>query len=293
MQHYFLKSSVGIFFLIALLLQSCSIDKGLTPEPESADSTINNAAYGSDIKQMMDVYLPKGRASNTTKVILLIHGGAWKEGDKAEMRSFIPSIKNLWPEAAIINLNYRLADGSRIIHEQISEDLIDAVRFIGSKSAEWKISRNMAIIGASAGAHLALLYTYKFNDLNYVKAVSNIYGPSYFADYEYYNSFNIFLGGNVKELFKNYTGTYWNDSLYKSLSPYNLVNSTNYKPTITFHGTWDLIVPLYNSQRFHGLLDSLGLANEYYQYEAQGHGFDTVHIKDCMQKTILFFKSKM
>lgn len=38
--------------------------------------------YGNDPQQKMDVYLPADRNENSTKVLILIHGGAWVEGDR-------------------------------------------------------------------------------------------------------------------------------------------------------------------------------------------------------------------
>lgn len=280
---------IGLFFL---LITSCTPAPNPS-DPAVTDSFIQNIAFDtvSDF-QKMDVYLPKGRTSETP-VVVLIHGGAWSGGDKTDMNIIITKIQKEWPEAAIVNINYRLANGSSIIHTQISEDLRKAVLFIAAHKEEWKISNKMAMVGASAGAHLALLYAYKLDDENYVKAVSDIFGPAYFADYSYYESFNIFLGGWVKDVMKKYAGSYWDESLYQSLSPYHIVNASNYVPTIIFHGTADLIVPLYQSQYFKTRLDDLGLDAAYYEYAGEGHGFSDAKYNDCVQKTVSFFKEKM
>lgn len=190
-------------------------------------------------------------------------------------------------------INYRLANGGTIIHEQIKEDIDAAIGFLASKTADYSISENMALVGASAGGHLSLLYAYKYDTENRIKAVANVFGVSYFADWDFYNSFNLFLGGNVKDIYIKYVGEPWNTNLYQSLSPYHLVSATQYKPTITFHGDTDVIVPVYQSQWFKAKLESLNLNNAYYQYPGQGHGFSDQYNNDMIDKIVPFFKSNM
>lgn len=71
--------------------------------PNNVDTTMIDVAYGSDANQKMDIYLPKNRTTANTKVIVLIHGGAWNAGDKSEMNVLIPKIQSKWPEVAIAN----------------------------------------------------------------------------------------------------------------------------------------------------------------------------------------------
>lgn len=290
-----MRNIIAVLFSLSFSIYACTPDsskgKNNNNQTSNLDTVYTNVAYGNDAKQVMDIYLPEGRNTASTKTIIIIHGGAWIGGDKSEMAYFVQSIQKKWPEVAIANINYRLANGSSIIHTQISEDLKSAVNYLIDNSVTLGISKDFAMLGASAGAHLSLLYSYKFNTDNHIKAVSNIFGPSHFADWTYYNSFNIFLGGNVKEIFKKYTGVYWDSALYTSLSPYHLVNKDNYIPTITFHGDIDVIVPLYQSQYFVHKLDSLKLSNKYFQYPGQGHGFNDEYNKRCVDSTVSFFKA--
>ncbi len=287
-----------LFFLICLVVVfvACNTDsnnKEKTTQVSNLDTILSNVPYGKYSKQSMDLYLPKGRSADKTKVIILIHGGAWQGGDKSEMNNLAQIINKKWPEAAVANINYRLANGGSVIHEQISEDLKLAVNYLIDSGSVYGLSQDMAMLGASAGAHLSLLYAYKFNADNHIKAVSNMFGPSYFADWSFYNSFNLFLGGNVKEIYKKYTGQYWDSALYYGLSPYHLVNKSNYVPTITFHGDIDVIVPLYQSQYFVHKLDSLKLNNKYFEFKGQGHGFNDEYNNKCIEETMSFFKENM
>src|SRR5688500_6627118 len=72
-------------------------------------TTTLNIAYGKDSLQKLDVYLPANRSMDSTKVIVLIHGGGWAGGDKAEFAGAIPILQQKLPQYAILNINYRLA----------------------------------------------------------------------------------------------------------------------------------------------------------------------------------------
>lgn len=212
-------------------------------------------------------------------------------GDKTDMNSILALVRQEWPAAAVVNINYRLAsDANNIHHEQIMNDLKSAVQFMASNKTNFSISDTMFMMGASAGAHLSLLYTYAFNNNQYIKAVSDLYGPAQINDWSWYNSFNLFLGGPVSAVLTTYAGQPWNDALYQSLSPYEVVNA-NSKPTIIFHGTADVIVPLYQSQRLNDKLNTLGVAHEYYEYALDGHGFNAANNLDCVKKSVAFFKA--
>lgn len=283
------------FISFSLLFASCTKDDPINPnnEPDQtnlSERIILDTAYGSNAQQKMDIYLPGGRGSKT-KLIVLVHGGGWMAGDKTDMNSILALVRQEWPAAAVVNINYRLAsDASNIHHEQIMNDLKSAVQFMASNKTNFSISDTMFMMGASAGAHLSLLYTYAFNNNQYIKAVSDLYGPAQINDWSWYNSFNLFLGGPVSAVLTTYAGQPWNDALYQSLSPYEVVNA-NSKPTIIFHGTADVIVPLYQSQRLNDKLNTLGVAHEYYEYALDGHGFNAANNLDCVKKSVAFFKA--
>ena len=49
------------------------------------------------------------RSIDSTKILYLIHGGAWLAGDKSDYDTIIPSFLQQLPQYAIVNINYRLA----------------------------------------------------------------------------------------------------------------------------------------------------------------------------------------
>ncbi len=254
--------------------------------------TILDTAYGTDAKQKMDIYLPAGRNSHT-KVVFMIHGGAWAGGDKNEFTYYKNLIQAKWPNAAYVNINYRLAsNASNIHHTEMMNDITAAVNFIVNNKNAFSVADTLAMVGESAGGQLAMLYTYAFNSSNKVKCVASIYGPSQISDWSWYNTYNIFLGNSISNILTQYAGTPWTTattSLYESLSPINRVTAQS-KPTILFHGNIDVVVPVYQSQWMKNKLNSLGVPNEYYEYNLDGHGFNATNAYDCANKIALFFE---
>ncbi|HNN72718.1 MAG TPA: hypothetical protein PKG89_15825, partial [Ferruginibacter sp.] len=89
--------SVNLFFLlfsVSILLSSCIKDEpgggtggGTGGGSPLTERIILDTAYGTAPAQKMDIYLPAGRTA-ATKLIILIHGGGWEAGDKADMNYY-------------------------------------------------------------------------------------------------------------------------------------------------------------------------------------------------------------
>ncbi len=255
------------------------------------DTIIQEVSYGTHARQTYDIYLPENRDS-TTSVVLMIHGGAWSAGQKEDMNSLVNKLRNKWPEVAIVNMNYRLASNEDgIHHDEIMEDISAVIGDVIAQQNSYQISQNMAVMGASAGGQLAMIYAYRYNQFNNIKCVANFFGPSIISDWSWYNSNNIWLGGNVGEILATYVGQPWDTAVYDGVSPYWNVDA-NSQPTIIFHGTLDPIVPLYQSQWMSNKLDGLNVTNEYYEYLAF-HSFDNNQTNDIMNKLVPFFKANL
>ncbi|MFN8243017.1 MAG: prolyl oligopeptidase family serine peptidase [Ferruginibacter sp.] len=301
------KSFILALFSCCLLLQSCTKDDpgggsgsgggggtggGGTGGSLAERIILDTAFAGVSAAQKMDIYLPAGRTT-ATKLIILIHGGGWEAGDKADMNYYKNILRSKWPEAAIANINYRLASNANNIHyTEIMSDISAAVNFLVSNKANFVTSDTLLMVGASAGAHLAMLYTYKYNAGGYVRAVADYFGPAVLNDWSWYNSFNIWMGKAIKDLLIQFNNAPWDLALYQSNSPYSQATAGS-KPTIIFHGTLDVIVPLYQSQWLNAQLTTLGVPHEYYEYFLDGHGFTSTNTDDAMNKTVAFFKAHL
>ncbi len=112
-------------------------------------------AYGKDPKQKFDVYAP-GNAKNAP-VIVMVHGGAWKVGDKSNGRVTENKIAHWLPQGFIfISVNYRLSPAAAVQDE--ADDVASALAYIQKNAALWGGDPDKIILmGHSAGAHLVAL----------------------------------------------------------------------------------------------------------------------------------------
>ncbi|MEI7734571.1 MAG: alpha/beta hydrolase [Ferruginibacter sp.] len=275
-----------IQFTIAVLLTvsvvSCKKNNnttggGATTNPLTAQ-TILNVSYGTDPLQKMDVYLPANRSTASTKVMVMIHGGAWSSGDKADFSTLTngmvitDTMKNRLPEYAIINVNYRLSNGSINLFPSQENDIKAALQFIFDKSAEYVISNKYVLVGASAGAHLAMLQGYKYSVPIKPKAIVSIFGPSDLVDmYNNPAAGNTTLTLALAAVMGATPAT--NAALYASSSPVTYIGAGS-PPTILLHGSNDPLVSASQSLAVKNKLATAGVINQYVLYPGKGHGDD-------------------
>ncbi len=272
------------FFVLIVTMQiSCSKENNPDITPPVASVIYTNVSYGSDAQQVMDVYLPENRDVINTKTIVVIHGGGWTGGDKSEMVLLIDSLKKRINEYAFINLNYRLAVNSSIdVFPAQENDVKSAIEFYLSKSAEYKVSKGLVILGASAGGHLTLLHSYKNDPGKHIKAVVDFFGPS-----DLVAAWNdgwlqqlVLMGGIGK--------TYSQDpQIYLQSSPVNFITSQS-PPTIVLQGGTDFVVYPSQSQILIDKLIAAGVPNKYILYPTDGHGFSIPNYTDAYNKIEAF-----
>jgi acetyl esterase/lipase len=259
-----MKKLLLLPFLLLFLTVGCSSDddKAVVLQPlEALD--IADIAYGSDPEQTMDVYLPEGRTEDT-KVIILIHGGAWVEGDKDDFTATVPIIQAEFPDYAIVNINYRLATEASPAYPKQINDIEKVIDFLDK--SDYAIGNDYAFIGASAGAHLAMLYSYKFDPNHNVKAVCDIVGPADFTDPAYLSHPLYPLAAQA--LIGTATPTI---EQIAEVSPATHITALS-PPTISFYGGQDPLVPASQGPRLKDKLDSFGVYNEFNFYPEGGHG---------------------
>ena len=255
------------FYCILLFLVSCSSDDVSTNSEALPAQTFMNVSYGANPQQIYDVHLPKNRSSETTKVLILIHGGGWVQGDKSEMAGFVEDLKEHHPNHAIVNMNYVLATTSIPAFPNQILDVDRVIEQLSAQKEELQILPEFGLIGASAGAHLSLIYDYAYDADNQVKMVGDIVGPTDFTDPHYTEdpNFQAALSYLVDE------NAYPPGTNYvEILSPVFQV-STNSSPTILFYGNNDPVVPSSNAQLLESKLNEAGIPNSLTIYEG-GHG---------------------
>ncbi|PHR68754.1 MAG: lipase [Lutibacter sp.] len=273
MKHQYNKfSKFLIYTLIILFISSCSDNNdGIDNDLPLTASEILNVSYGNDAQQKYDIYLPEGRTDELTKVFILVHGGSWVAGDKTDMNYMVDLLKTQFAEYAIVNINYRLASVGNSPFPMQIDDIETIVSDLKSKSEEYQITDQYGFIGVSAGAHLSLLYSYKYDDTNDVDMVCSIVGPTNFTDDAYINdpAFANFAPGMQLITGVNYIN---NPGFYEDLSPYHIVTFPA-PPTILFYGDEDPLIPTSQGVDMHAKLDMLGVTNEFTLYAGEGHGW--------------------
>jgi len=116
------------------------------PKPTAA-----NVAYGKHPRQVIDFW--KAKSDKPTPLVLYIHGGGWRGGDKSRGNAAQTYLDKGISVAAI---NYRYVQQAEDVKPPVKAPLHDAARalqFIRSKASEWNIDKKrIGATGGSAGA---------------------------------------------------------------------------------------------------------------------------------------------
>jgi acetyl esterase/lipase len=113
-------------------------------------------------RQMLDVYAPKG--AKNAPVVLWIHGGGWREGDK---KSAEPKAQAMVDHGyVLVATNYRFVPNVNL--KEMTGDIAKSIRWIHDHIGEHGgDGKAIFVMGHSAGAHLAALVC---TDDRYLKA---------------------------------------------------------------------------------------------------------------------------
>jgi len=249
-----------LFFTIIVSIYACKRTSSSEGPVPTSETTLPDIAYGDHPMQKMDVYLPENRNSNT-RIIVFIHGGGWFSGDKSDAKDGATYFQQ--QGYVFISINYRLTrTPENNIHPAQMQDIGKALGFIESKNHEWNLSDSRIIFyGVSSGAHLAMLYGYKYDDAKKVKAVVSLEGPTDLTDS---SSRSNNLGEiSVEELIESFIGAKLSDNpkAWQDASPINFISSTS-PPTFFIHGTNDHIVPYEQSVNAYDKFKEAGVTTE-------------------------------
>ena len=200
------------------------------------------------------------------------------------MTYVVDSLKRRLPTWAFINLNYRLAiNGASDLFPAQEIDVKTAIESYLAKSASYLISKDIVILGASAGAHLALLHGYKNDPDKHVKAIVDFFGPTDLV--AMWNDGFIIQLGLILVTGKTYDQ---DPAIYTQSSPINFINAQS-PPTIVLQGGKDDLVYPTQSNMLIDKLNLKGVSNQLVYYPNEGHGFTTASDIDAMLKSLAFF----
>ena len=275
--------------IFTLLQISCSKDKNELTHPINEDIILENISYGPHERNKMDIMLPSGRNTTKTKILVLIHGGGWIGGDKSDFdvilnRDNIENLKKEFPDIAVFSFNYRLATSEANQYPAAEQDVKVAMDFIFKNANTYQVNRNSTyILGGSAGAHLAALYTVK-NPSPRIKGTIGISGA--------YELKSLYTDGNAEAkqvLVAFLGGTPQNkEQNYFQASPLNFINNTTTK-YLLLHGQDDRLVPISQAQKFETALKSKNIDVQKLYYSG-GHGIPPEHVVQGFQTIRDFLK---
>jgi len=249
------------------------IDYKNTPVPEDIEQysdivyrTIDSTAL------KLDVFHDKNLSKNAP-LLIFIHGGSWSGGDKKDYRLYmIPFARKGYITATV---QYRLSDKVAFPGQLL--DVNAAIRYLKKNASKYHIDASkIALIGGSAGAHLALMSAYTkditaYNEVDKsgvsaeVQAIVDIYGPTDLTtEYSRNKSSVIQLMG------KSYSEA---PELYQAASPLVYVTK-DVPPTLIFQGTIDELVPPNHSDELEKKLKEKGVPVYYHKLKGWPHAMD-------------------
>jgi len=117
--------------------------------------TLFDLPFGTHPRQTLDVYLPE--APRNAPVVVMVHGGGWKLGDKRS-EAVVQNKRARWTPRGVIfvSVNYRLLPDARPLEQ--ADDVADALAYVQRHAAEWGGDpEKIVLMGHSAGAHLVSL----------------------------------------------------------------------------------------------------------------------------------------
>lgn len=243
---------------------------------------------GGDVSLKLDIVRPKVQPKDRMPVVIFIHGGGWRGGDKqAHVPHLIPLAQKGYFCATI---NYRLTDVA-IFPAQI-EDCKCAIRWMRAHAKEYNADpKRIGVWGGSAGGHLvALLGTSGgAKDLegkggypkesSRVQAVCDWFGPTDFlriaedAKKAGMTEDQIAKLGATDPISLLVGGKFWEKpDICRKASPITYVTKDD-PPFLIMHGDKDPLVPLNQSQAFYDALKKVGVDATLKILEGAGHGF--------------------
>jgi acetyl esterase/lipase len=169
---------VAALYGINLSLGRYSFAWPRTPLPEV--QTLAYADVGGQTLQL-DVYLPEAPPARMKRpAVVVVHGGSWKSGRRSDFPQW-----NAWLAAegfVVFDIDYRLTPQPN--WRTATEDVQQAVRWIKARADVFDVDpARIALMGRSAGGHLALLAAYTAQESDTTEVAANAHVQAVVAFY--------------------------------------------------------------------------------------------------------------
>ncbi|GAP96531.1 alpha/beta hydrolase [Leptolyngbya sp. NIES-2104] len=205
------------------------------PKAEIRQTLNIPVAQSDNVPLTMNVYRPMRSGKNPA--IVMIYGGAWRAGNPNSNEEF--SRYMAAQGYTVLAIDYRHAP--RYQFPTQLEDIRTALEFIQQNADQYEVDVDrMAIMGRSAGGHLAMLTAFATDAFPF-RAVVNYYSPVELT--EGYNNPPFPDPIDSRDVLRNFLGgtPIERSDLYRQASPHQQVRS-NLPPILLIYGGKDHIV---------------------------------------------------
>lgn len=216
----------------------------------------------------LDIYQPmiEPAVGNLYPAVIVIHGGGWRNGDKGDW--FVPTSRYLANQGYVVfDIQYRLS--GRAHWPAPYDDVKTAIRWVKQCAGDYQVDADrIAVLGRSAGGHLAMMAGFQPDADTQVQAIISLYGPAdlQWKDLSPDSATVQLMGGTFEQM----------PEAYAEISPITHVKD-GLPPTLMIEGMMDTIVP----SLFHGdaMMNKLSLTDTSFvllRVPWGRHGFDAV-----------------
>ena len=224
-----------------------------------------DVAFHPDMAPRLDVYSPP--EGDAHPVLVFIHGGSWKDYDKA---LFSPVAMRLLPEGMVVVIpDYTLYPDAG--YEQMAQEMAAAISWTLENAERYGGDPHKVVVaGHSSGAHLAALalmdprfLSSNGHSADEVRGLIGISGPyDIRAEYDYWMA-----KGTYPEVLVEVMG---GQERFEAASPSSYIRA-GVPPTLLIHGRKDETVPVEISEALYANLQAVGANAALAVYDDAGH----------------------
>lgn len=239
-----------------------------------------NYSSGNDPANLIDIFLPF-QHSASTKMIVFVHGGFWSKGSKSQLPKVLIELLVGQKGYAMASFNYHLVkDDANKFPIQI-EDMKKVFAFLSQKGDSLGYDgKHFALLGASAGAHLALLYAYGHDTRKQISTVMDLFGPTDLTD-SLVRQNNVVANVTINRFLGNSDPK---ARIARDASPIFFLNKNTGVPTLIIHGENDELVHIDQSIRLHKKLNDEGIKTQLITYPNEKHEISKSRMFDVFLK---------
>jgi acetyl esterase/lipase len=269
--------------LLSLLLLLTSLAFG-----DDAD-ILYRTVDGAELR--LDIAVPEG--PGPFPAIICLHGGGWSMGSKGSFRKVIKEFAAKGYVAATIQ--YRLTP--RFPYPAQLDDTLEAIRFLRTNADRWKIDASrLVLLGASAGAHLALLAGFAAaGTKDQVQAIIDISAPTDLRDWKMQPDADRTLrnttGKSSEMLVSELLGAADRDPAKVHAASPLLQVRRGISPVLIFQWKDDRAVPAVQAERLARALEAAGVRSQMVWFEGRGHALMGNGVETIVPRTVTFLQT--